>query len=53
MLSNLDSSFGELGPLSEFFAGVDVGVLGSLERPLELVELLRSEGRPGAPLLAF
>ena len=41
----------QLGPLAELLPGVDVRVLGSLERLLQLVQLVGGEGGAGAPLL--
>jgi len=47
----LDPGLGELGPLGQLLAGVDVGVVGPLEGPLQLLQLLRREGGATAPLL--
>ena len=41
----------ELGPLTELLPGVDVRVLGPLERLLQLVQLVGGEGGAGASLL--
>ena len=41
----------ELGALAELLAGVDVRVLGPLERLLQLVQLVGREGGAGPPLL--
>ena len=41
----------ELGALTELLARVDVGVLGPLERLLQLVQLVGREGGAGPPLL--
>ena len=41
----------ELGALAELLPGVDVRVLGPLERLLQLVQLVGGEGGAGASLL--
>ena len=41
----------ELGALAQLLARVDVGVLGPLERLLQLVQLVGREGGAGPPLL--
>ena len=41
----------KLGALAELLPGVDVRVLGPLERLLKLVQLVGGEGGAGAPLL--
>ena len=43
----------ELGPLAELLPGVDVRVLGPLERLLELVQLVGCERGARPPLLAL
>lgn len=50
-VSDLNSSLGQFGPLSQLLSRVDVGVVRSLESPLQLLQLLRCEGGPTAALL--
>lgn len=50
-MSNLNSSLCQFGPLGQFFPRVDVGVVRTLEGPLQLLQLLRCEGGPTAALL--
>ena len=47
----LNPGLAELGALTELLARVDVGVLGPLERLLQLVQLVGREGGAGPPLL--
>lgn len=49
--SYLDPGLGELSPLCQLLPGVDVGVVGPLKGPFQLLQLLRREGGPTAPLL--
>lgn len=48
--SYLHPGLGELGPLRQLLPGVDVWVVGPLEGPLQLLQLLSCEGGPTAPL---
>lgn len=50
-MSNLHTSLGEFGPLSELFSGVDVGVVRPLESFLQLLQLFGCEGGTTASLL--
>ena len=49
--ADLYPGLAELGALAELLAGVDVRVLGPLERLLQLVQLVGREGGAGPPLL--
>ena len=49
--SNLYPGLAELGPLTEFLSGVDVGILSPLERFLQLIKLISREGCPWSSLL--
>lgn len=50
-MSNLHTSLGEFGPLSELFSGVDVGVVRPLKSFLQLLQLFGREGGTTASLL--
>ena len=51
LATDLNSGFGKVRSLREFFSGVNIGVLRSFEGLFELVELEGGEGGAGAPLL--
>ena len=50
-LSYLDSDFWQVDFHGELLARVDVRVVRLLEGPLQLVQLVRREGRPVTPVL--
>lgn len=50
-MSNLNSSLGEFGPLSQLLPCVDIGVVRAFEGSLQLLQLLGCEGGATAPLL--
>lgn len=50
---DLHSRLGQFGLLGELFSGVDVGVLGAAEGPLQGLQLFAGEGRAGSSLFAF
>jgi hypothetical protein len=49
---DLDASLAEAEPLTQLLAHKGVRVVGLVEQPLELRELLQGEVRPGPALLA-
>ena len=50
-VSNLNSSFCQLGPLSQLLPRVDVRVVRAFEGPLQLLQLLCCEGGATTTLL--
>ena len=49
--AHLHTGLRQLGVLGQLLAGVDVGVVGSLEGPLQLNQLLSRKGGAAPPLL--
>ena len=47
----LDPGLGQLGPLGQLLAGVDVGVMRPFKGLLQLLQLFRRKGGPTPPLL--
>jgi len=50
---HLHPGLGQSGPLRQLLPGVDVGVLGPLEGPLQRLQLLGGEGGAAAARFAF
>lgn len=50
-VADLNSSLRQLGPLGQLLPRVDVGIVRAFEGPLQLLQLLRSEGCATAALL--
>ena len=51
IVSHLDPGLGEVDLHGDLLPGVDVGVVGLLERSLQLLQLGGGEGGPDPPLL--